>query len=1259
MWSNQSNVASIRRRATIAAFIFLLPPVITRALQISIDTTRVPVGVSDLIVVQRANGAWLYLADEKSGAVYRAQFDPKDPRPIEFTEFKEYFSDFAKPTALANWNERLIVCDSEANGLYEINLDTGEKKRLLENENLGKPKSIAISAKGVIAVGSDKIDGVIWYKAGTLKKMNYAIDDPVRAVFVGDELQVLDKETKNIYRIKSDVFKDSAPHTLQQSVEVPPGVKTEDSQLYDFAFDRGCYYLADKRRVSTFLRGRSNEIPPWHISTSEGEGRRLAISEYYLLLADQKTGKVIKLPRPIPINVSFELDPNASTEELISGHRAAQANLLQYLKKNDLLGLTPFTPSRSYESIKDLFVDQNILMPDRIDDKPGQNPSINLNKAKANAELEDLGCQLGYWNCEQSRNRAEPPVIRTIPAGKEILLPTIILKSDLAKSRLSLGPKSVEEYLLERLSSEHLKVVDGAYLWRNNSDLQKSIEGILGRTRFIKADPPSANIPVGTIIRFEKGRDIYQGDLFKCGNTLSESIRSSPYHIPSPLRLAAVAENLPQDRDSSPVHGKTPKLNVDQMEVQFSGLATVQKINAEKLKQIISEPGTASCLGSLMSPGNYVIVEAIKVLGAKYTFKRSGLTAKLRKEDIERWNIPGRVTDSGDGALVIDTPFYIGYRILPLAPTDLKQWKLIADSTFVKPKNSQDIFSMTYNVVDLPYTRWHLNTYVWAADLNDPKPSNLFNSVKAYRGVYIIPELEIMAKETSQGIDNPPLILKSDCLQQGCQCQEDQNRECPFKHVCERHKKMKDLIKYLYIPGLQVVRVGLAEQRAPDYDHPAFMDESGDSVWEEILPDGSLEPRAGKVLEGCSNEASNSKNGNSPVVRTLTGEEMKIEHPTHVAGLIAGNANSIAPGLAPFARLVLIPISPNSVSEFYSFISKAKAQNINLFSISQSIDEDDSLSTLKRQMMSNPGPDLPPGAFTNLLFIVAAGDEKADFNNTEGKVSGKSRMFVGWKTVKNVLVVGATDDTDNIWEESFPAILGKQGGSNYGKSWVHLLAPGVDIFSTASGNSYAKLRGTSQAVPLVTSAAAMLEAQAVTGANTIKARLIYTTDWEQTKFIGKVWGGKLNFKRAVWKPHQGYFITIDKEAENTAKVIEIKKSTFIHTIRETGRVYDQENDLSAKVPEKILFSQILRIQRQPDGRFRVIYMDGDANKLKILLDVGLEGNIEIKSMEIWDIDSNKKLKEVDLLKEDNEELRRISVTRFRDYVAKSPTSVNF
>jgi len=111
-----------------------------------------------------------------------------------------------------------------------------------------------------------------------------------------------------------------------------------------------------------------------------------------------------------------------------------------------------------------------------------------------------------------------------------------------------------------------------------------------------------------------------------------------------------------------------------------------------------------------------------------------------------------------------------------------------------------------------------------------------------------------------------------------------------------------------------------------------------------------------------------------------------------------------------------------------------------------------------------------------ILFVAAAGNESND-NDANASYPASYQL-------DNVLSVAATDNRDQI-----------ANFSNYGRTKVHVAAPGVKILSTVRNNDYAVFSGTSMATPHVSGIAAlMLSANPSLTYAQIKDTLIQSSD---------------------------------------------------------------------------------------------------------------------------------------------------------------------
>lgn len=132
-----------------------------------------------------------------------------------------------------------------------------------------------------------------------------------------------------------------------------------------------------------------------------------------------------------------------------------------------------------------------------------------------------------------------------------------------------------------------------------------------------------------------------------------------------------------------------------------------------------------------------------------------------------------------------------------------------------------------------------------------------------------------------------------------------------------------------------------------------------------------------------------------------------------------------------------------------------------------------------------------------IAFIAAAGNES---NNNDGSPS-----YPASYDLSNVISVAATDNRDQI--ASF---------SNYGRTKVHVAAPGVKILSTVRDGKYAVFSGTSMATPHVSGIAAlMLSADPSLTFEQIKDRLIRSSDKVRALSRKVVAKGRVNVYNAI------------------------------------------------------------------------------------------------------------------------------------------------
>lgn len=193
--------------------------------------------------------------------------------------------------------------------------------------------------------------------------------------------------------------------------------------------------------------------------------------------------------------------------------------------------------------------------------------------------------------------------------------------------------------------------------------------------------------------------------------------------------------------------------------------------------------------------------------------------------------------------------------------------------------------------------------------------------------------------------------------------------------------------------------------------------------------------------------------------RGLTGDN--AQHGTHVSGIVlAEHSDTVAlgadhvQGVAPQAKLLPIAFigsgGGGTLFDAIQALSYAGARGAKVINASWggaecSPELRDSIAGL---------------AANKAIFVSASGNGGLDGQADDIDMDYE---FPASYNLPNQITVGALGV--NGWEAGF---------SNYGANSVHILAPGVDIFSTVPGDGIASMTGTSMATPFVTGAVALL-----------------------------------------------------------------------------------------------------------------------------------------------------------------------------------------
>lgn len=1149
---------------------------------LSIGTTSVGHAAwpTDMLVTSGDGGTFVYLAIPEFGAIYRHKITAEDTRSVPFSAFEEFFRSptFLRPTALGLRKGKLLFTDRYVHALVELDLATRQARPLITLPQIQDPVSLAVSDTGMIAIGEDGPDRIVLFAPGSAPRtLSAEIDEPDRLTFIGQDLLVLDRRSGSIRFVSAEDTKAQPAKSTTAALKI---LHKSFSRLDDVAVFRGLLYAVGGKQLLAFAPASGATVLRNVLAGSEP--LRVAAEPDSLLI--QTRDSVARIPRPTAASFGFELAVDKGIAEIDALQYTALTSLYAYLDVHGLLPVHEVEAARYYPSLKEMLWQEGVLI------RRPEAPGVPAENSTADTQLGRVLCRLNELPCEAGTSAA---LHRGVAAGEKVRLPAMLLEKGLATSKVSLGDRTVQEHLLERVLPEQIASVEPDDLFRINRRFLQTWEAVAARDNLLALEQPSASLEPGSMVKLDKGRAIPFGSLTGCGVELGEVRHETVLERPL-VPLRARGDILPRER---PIGMESTGGPLGEVEFSFETLVS-ESLGPGVLAQATEALGqSGNCASLLKDPEVYVVVEARTALGTRYNLLgRNGEPRILTEEEIYRSNLRGHPDPEQEWSLVVDDPVSVAVRLAKLsdsASASLGETSPVLDS-------ASDIFAIKSQVLYLPATKWRLSAFVLPLDLRNT--TSEIGAIDATPGVDVLSEEQNLATPQSAAAMVIP----------------DSDRD----RILSNRKELETQIDYLApTSSLSGFVIGIGEKKQSVHcSHPDFMAEGG-NLWRQEKGEFDTEPMSCDV---------DSVEAGSSLIKEFLED---TEHGNHVAGLLA-NRGSLIPGLARGASLFLIDTS--SPSGLDKSIENAVKHGVGLFSFSFALENDTALDRLKKTMRDK---------WSNLLFVAAAGNEGEDLTG----VSAQPPITWGGD-LENIIGVGASDWSHNVlgaWPNPQKPGSTKKG-SNYGKKYVQILAPGFQIYSTASEGRYAMATGSSMAVPQVTAAIAILQAAqpVYLDPSIVKARLIYTADWYSPNFNDKVWGGSLNFRRCIWRADLN--LLRDKAKSDTVKLAEFPGNPAI-TVTE-GEIDDPDGD-PVPLPSTIPFKNILRIQWiDAEKRWRVVYLESNttsALKMRIIKGALLSGSIPCGQIRQWD-------PEHEIFLSDNLCTKDLDVNNIFDYVARLP-----
>jgi hypothetical protein len=1157
------------------------------------SSAMVAEATGDITIVARPWGETVYVIDPARRGLFAFDWREEQATVMAFDEFRPVGArDLRSPTALAARGDSIIATDADALAVVEVDARSGTQRLLYAGPPLKRPTGVAVSSGGDVAV-ADPVAGAVFLlpREGKDLKVDRSFEAPVRVRFDGEDLVVLDRSRGVLRGRVGGKWASVFPRQLAAVRDVAPY--------------RGVYYVAEEGRLAAVAPGAS-PIPIPAVGLERARFERVALTSRAVVAADLQRRIVTRVRRPVP--VTFRWSPAAGEETTSANERdratRALAASYAYLARLDMLPRIEITAARPAPRLDDWLVEQRVLVWPVGDGAGGGRVGAD---PSAFEPFRRLLCDDNGRSCVGG----EADLARPVAARERLTVPGVNLTTFVATSEVTLAGRRADQHIAERVATpdqrRQFTLADLASL--NLDDRTASLEMQMTRRRLVLATPASPALAVGALLSMTPdGRDAVGDDLAaRCGMAPG-SIKAERLTLPKLLRTTAVNEYLPA-RGAEPIRAPRTEATSLELELEAPRLERVGTDAYDGLRKLAG----ASCLVASDTPP-FVVTQALKASAARYRLLRGAEVVAVSERELRSWGLAGVPDPTKTWSFVVEQPLTIAYQAVAVRALETaSELASPLDAARLKPSSPQNLFTRTQGTLVLPVTAWRYDALVPATEIEGPE-SDLHKLEEAHPGLSIPSSYTLPTRTASPPPEScgTPAVTTADDIRD---------------RIAPSRKALLGVIGF--DPELvrgTVETIGIAEKgTSVDFDHPGFINSDGRSAWLERVDAVRLEPREPRVASPL------------PPVR-LRPLELVGDHGTHVAGLLAAQPASLSEGLVPESSLLLIDADEASERSLVEAIGDAVGRGVHIFNFSLELEgSGEPLDALKSRLLRT---------WSRQLFVAAAGNSGKDLH------AEMANPLVLWAPeVPNIIGVGsASEDGLQIlgaWHEGDDI----RQGSNFGSRYVHVIAPGRTVYSLARANSYACATGSSQAAPQVTAAAAALFTRGVIDPLLIKARLIYTADW-LPQFDGKVLGGRLNVRRALFEPLRNVY-----EAHTPGVPPFALKLAGAPAVTVTNGDIEEPDGSIVAAPAQINFQNVLSLTHISGSRYRALVLHN--GRLRVLKGE-LSGRIGCHTLEQWNPAAANFTQKDDVRDRLKATCRTgIDVAQMKRYVARVPPEVKY